>query len=76
VGLVPLSTASVDTGHKRIELAAKVGRFLGYVGDEHIMQSRQPFPDGAREPLARVYDPATPCNMRHGNSDFNQGGAE
>jgi hypothetical protein len=31
--------------------------------------SRQPFLDGARELLKRGYDPATPYNMRHANSD-------
>jgi hypothetical protein len=45
------------------------GRFLGYVGDELVVTSRQPFLDGARALLARGYDPATPYNMRHANSE-------
>jgi hypothetical protein len=52
-----------------IRPAPKPGRFLGYVGDELIVTSRQPFLDGARALLARGYDPATPYNMRHANSD-------
>jgi hypothetical protein len=49
--------------------APKPGRFLGYVRDELIVTSRQPFLDGARALLTRGYDPATPYNMRHANSD-------
>jgi hypothetical protein len=52
-----------------ITLAPKPGRFLGYVGDELIVTSRQPFLDGARALLHRGYDPATPYNMRHANSE-------
>jgi hypothetical protein len=53
-----------------IKPAPKAGRFLGYVGDELIVpSSRQPFLDGARVLLARGYDPATPYNMRHANSE-------
>jgi hypothetical protein len=47
-----------------ISPAPKPGRFFG-----HIVTSRQPFLDGARASLARGYDPATPYNMRHANSD-------
>jgi hypothetical protein len=50
-----------------IDPAPKVGLFLGYVGGELIVRSRQPFLDGARALLARGYDPSTPCNMRHAN---------
>ena len=49
--------------------APKPGRFLGYVGDELLVTSRQPFLDGARVLLARGYDPVTPYHMRHANSD-------
>jgi hypothetical protein len=49
--------------------SGKAGRFLGYVGDELIVTSRQPFLDGARALLARGYDPATPYNMRRSNSE-------
>jgi hypothetical protein len=52
-----------------IKPAPKAGRFLGYAGDEFIVQSRQPFLDGARALLARGHDPATPYNMRHAGSD-------
>jgi hypothetical protein len=52
-----------------IKPSGRAGRFLGYVGDEIIITSRQPFLDGARALLARGYDPATPYNMRHANSD-------
>jgi hypothetical protein len=52
-----------------IKPSERAGRFLGYVGDELIVTSRQPFLDGARTLLARGYDPATPYNMRHANSD-------
>jgi hypothetical protein len=51
-----------------IKPAPKPARFLGYVGAEVIVRSRQPFLDGARALLARGYDPATPYNMRHANS--------
>jgi hypothetical protein len=49
--------------------APKAGRFLGYVGDELIVTSCQPFLDGARALLACGYDPATPYNMRRADSD-------
>jgi hypothetical protein len=52
-----------------IKPASKAGRYLGHVGDEFIVRSRQPFLDGARALLARGYDPATPYNMRHANTD-------
>ena len=52
-----------------IKPSGRAGRFLGYVGDELIVTSRQPFLDGARALLARGYDPATPYNMRHANSE-------
>jgi hypothetical protein len=52
-----------------IKPSGRAGRFLGYVDDELIVTSRQPFLDGARALLARGYDPATPYNMRHVNSD-------
>jgi hypothetical protein len=52
-----------------IKPAPKPERFLGYIGDELIVTSRQPFLDGARALLARGYDPATPYDMRHANSD-------
>jgi hypothetical protein len=52
-----------------IKPSGKPGRFLGYVGDELIVTSRQPLLDGARTLLARGYDPATPYNMRHANSE-------
>jgi hypothetical protein len=51
-----------------IKPSGKPGRFLGYLGDELIITSRQPFLDGARALLARGYAPATPHNMRHANS--------
>jgi hypothetical protein len=52
-----------------ISPAPKPGRFLGYVGDELIVTSRQPFLDGDRALLARGYDPATLNYMRHANSE-------
>jgi hypothetical protein len=52
-----------------IKPSGKAGRFVGYIADELIVISRQPFLDGARALLARGYDPATPYNMRHANSD-------
>jgi hypothetical protein len=52
-----------------IKPAPTPGRFLGYVGEELIVQSRQPFLDGARALLAGGYDPATLYNMRHANSN-------
>jgi len=52
-----------------IKPSGRAGRFLGYLGDELIVTSRHPFLDGARALLARGYDPATPYNMRHANSD-------
>jgi hypothetical protein len=52
-----------------IEPAGKAGLFVGRVGGEVVVRSRQPFLDGARVLLARGYDPATPYNMRHTNSD-------
>ena len=51
-----------------IDPAGKAGLFLGRVGSEAIVRSRQPFLDGARVLLACGYDPATPYNMRHANS--------
>jgi hypothetical protein len=51
-----------------IKPSGRAGRFLGYINDELIVTSRQPFLDGARALLARGYDPATPYNMRHANS--------
>jgi hypothetical protein len=76
-----LPTNSLDGGRARsiaapsqtivlvIKPSSKVGRFLGYIGDELIVTSRQPFLDGARALLARGHDSATPYNMRHTNSD-------
>jgi hypothetical protein len=52
-----------------IKPSGRAGRFLGYIGDDLIVTSRQPLLDGARVLLARGYDPATPYNMRHANSD-------
>jgi hypothetical protein len=52
-----------------IKPSDRAGRFLGYVRDVLIVTSRQPFLDGASALLARGYDPATPYNMRHANSD-------
>jgi hypothetical protein len=52
-----------------IKPSGRAGRFLGYVGDELIVTSRQLFLDGARALLARGHDPATPYNMRHANSE-------
>jgi hypothetical protein len=52
-----------------IDPAPKAGLFLGYLGGELIVRSRQPFLDGARALLARGYDQSTPYNMRHANSD-------
>jgi hypothetical protein len=52
-----------------IKPAPKPGRLLGYLADELIVTSRQPFLDGARALLARGYDPTTPYNMRRANSD-------
>jgi hypothetical protein len=52
-----------------IRPAPKPGRYLGHVGDELIVTSRQPFVDGARALLSRGCDPATPYNMRRANSD-------
>jgi hypothetical protein len=51
-----------------IKPSGRAGCFLGYVDDQLIVTSRQPFLDGARALLARGYDPATPYNMRHANS--------
>ena len=51
-----------------IDPAGKAGLFLGRVGSEAIVRSRQPFLDGARVLLARGYDPATPYNMRRARS--------
>jgi hypothetical protein len=51
-----------------VSCGPKAGRFLGYVGHELIVSSRQPVLDGARELLMRGYDPGTPYNMRHANS--------
>jgi hypothetical protein len=52
-----------------IKPSSRAARFFGYLGDDLIVTSRQPFLDGARALLARGYDPATPYNMRHANSD-------
>jgi hypothetical protein len=52
-----------------IKPSGKAGRFLGHIGDELIVTSRQPFLDGARALLARGSDPATAYNMRHADSD-------
>jgi hypothetical protein len=52
-----------------IKPSGRAGRFLAYVADDLIVTSRQPFLDGARALLARGYDPATPYNMRHADSD-------
>ena len=52
-----------------IKPSGKAGRFSACVGDELIVTSRLPFLDGARALLARGYDPATPYNMRHANSE-------
>jgi hypothetical protein len=52
-----------------IRPSGKAGRFLGYVGEQLVVTSRQPFLDGARALLARGYDPATPYNIRHENSE-------
>jgi hypothetical protein len=52
-----------------IKPSGKAGRFLGYISDELIVTSRQPFLDGARALFARGHDPSTPYNMRHASSD-------
>jgi hypothetical protein len=52
-----------------IRPAQKPGRFLGHLADELIVTSRQSFLDGARALLSRGYDPATPYNMQHVDSD-------
>jgi hypothetical protein len=52
-----------------IKPSGRAGRFLGYIGDDLLVTSRQPFLDGARVLLARGYDPGTPYNMRHANSE-------
>jgi hypothetical protein len=52
-----------------IKPSGKPGRFLGYVGDELIVTSRQPFLDGARALLVRGHHPDTPYNMRRTSSD-------
>ena len=52
-----------------IKPSGRAGRFFGHIDDDLIVTSRQPFLDGARALLARGYDPATPYNMRHTNSD-------
>jgi len=52
-----------------ISPARKPGRFLGYVDGELIVQSRQPFLDGARVLLERGHAPSIPYNMRRANSD-------
>jgi len=52
-----------------ISSAPKPARFLGYISDELIVISRQPFLDGARVLLARGYDPATTHNVPHANSE-------
>src|SRR5215510_10043856 len=46
----------------------KAGRFNGRLastGETIVRGSRQPLVDGARELLARSFDPATPLTMRH-----------
>jgi hypothetical protein len=43
----------------------KPGMYVGRIGSEVIVESRQPFPDGARALLARGYDPDTPYIMKH-----------
>jgi hypothetical protein len=65
----PLSAQVRDLIVQVVKPAPRAGRFLGYVGDEFILHSRQPFLDGARALLTRGYDPATPYNMRHANSE-------
>jgi hypothetical protein len=47
---------------------AKAGKFtacLESTGETIVSGSRQPLADGARELLARGFDPATPLTMRH-----------
>jgi hypothetical protein len=52
-----------------IKPSGRAGRFLGHLGDQLVVNSRQPFLDGGRALLARGYDPATHYNMRRANSD-------
>src|SRR5262252_2099245 len=49
----------------------KAGKFtacLESIGEAIVRGSRQPLVDGARELLARGYDPATPLTMQHQGS--------
>ena len=47
-----------------IEPAGTAGLFIGRVGNESVVRSRQPFVDGVRVLLARGHDPETPYYMR------------
>jgi hypothetical protein len=68
-GEFPTDSAPSQTIILVIKPAGRAGRFLGHVGDELIVTSRQPFLDGARALLDRGYDPTTPYNIRHATSD-------
>jgi len=52
-----------------VKPSGRAGRFLGYIGYQLIVTSRQPFLDVARALVACGYYPAAPYNMRHANSD-------
>jgi hypothetical protein len=43
-------------------------RYLGFIGEDLVVDSHQPFLDGARELLQRGYDPETILVMRHAGS--------
>ena len=45
-------------------------RFDAFIGDEFIVTSREPLFDGARELLARGYDPSTLMTTRHEGKTF------
>jgi hypothetical protein len=54
-----------------IALESKPGRFSGRLestGEVIVASSKQPLVDGARELLARGFDPGTPLTMRHQGS--------
>jgi hypothetical protein len=54
-----------------IPLENKPGRFSGRLestGEVIVFNTKQPLADGARELLARGFDPATPLTMRHERS--------
>jgi hypothetical protein len=53
--------------HKNGE--SRAGMYVGYIGDDLIVASKQPFLDGARALIAAGYDPDEPYNMRREGSD-------